>query len=1468
MNDNNIENNLNQTNYNSNTNNSNQTSYYDTTNVNNGLGQTDYYNNDSYYQNSNYSTNNYSDTSYEEKEKKTNNWWKILLLILIILIIIILLLKFCGNSNSSSKKDEEYAMLTERICKAAEEYILSDSSLNLKAGESRIIKFRNLADKNLLETQIKNPYYSGGLFKKTEEPKYFSLDNSVRITKNGIGTYNCELVDNSKDVTAPELRLNGDATITMAVGTEFVDPGYTATDDYDGDVTSKVVVSGSVDNSKAGTYELTYTASDTAGNTTSKKRTIIFEKLGNLEISLGSIVDGVTPQISLKGSNPYCMVKGGTYIEPGATATDNVDGNITDKIAVTNKVTGNLMGAFRIVYKVEDSSGNEAIAYRAVIVTTSCPDENSPANVVNDLPVITLIGKNSVIINVGSNYVDLGATAYDKIDGDITRKIVTDTSNVKTNVPGIYKVYYSVTNSNGKKASITRTVTVKNPISQNAAVRFTEDKKNIEVYTGEGSDKLIAAPKAVNENGSTVNVTTRIENYETKAAVSKIDWNKAAKYRVIYTAVHASGSIKQDKSIVVTIKEGKVTIGGKDSINVGVRKDNCDITEADLKKGGVTFTTKSTKAPIITIEQGKDKACKKGTYTITVIAKVDGGEKTKKDITIYVVDNPNVDVSKLAPGKVQINTNSAVPYNPHNTNGVWAGGSTTAIELMFSAIPAQGTEIGHFEWSKDCKNSNEKISKGHNINEGTLSWKQTGKNEICIRAVSTDGIAGAWSDPVKLYIDRTGPTVKFTHKWADGFDDWHNTSLVVEYVAADSESGLDHYEYTYDDVMGKVGKKVTNPTTIKIDSGKLNVNEYTESARKQLFVYVRAVDKAGNVGEWTTNPAYINIDSVKPQTPTLKIEDNNTKLVYLRPIAKDNDSVRISGIRKFVYTLNDGKELEYKARGTECDFKPGSGVACKSYSIAGNFIGPVPKDQQFSAWVPITNTGDKDETYKVKIWAVDKAGNKSDGYAEDTITVKKSTPAKEVQIKNGDYAVPDGGSCTILTSYVGETFELAALPVPKDSYERSVTWTSSNPSVATVGPLFTINATTGEKSTGSVISMVTIKSAGSTVITAKIGNAKAECVLKTETKALSPMIHYVYNYDIVYVAPKDNNSNKIAYFPTIKDLMAAYGIGKDGAMQADMTAKVIENSDGKRLYYFDEEKNNESPTVYKTAEEAIKASEYKHYTIVVDEKGNLVGYAPSKTETKGTYRWAGAYADEWENFSAKDASDITVSAKAAADAKRTELESDKDKINSFKENYEKNNDDYSNEIAKKKTLEKMEEAGYKVDKIQVYYNKDHSIDIISYITKDGKEYALNDDLKNYYIEEYNKIMATIRNEDGADGYKLSKEYQKEIESKVGEEYVSSAAQEASKFATGGKLTLTPITQNKPDESPDESKETSSALEYYNDNGYTKENADIVSSAIKAEGDTYQNIIHSSSSTQAQKDAAKDAYAKWYKEYMT
>jgi len=85
-------------------------------------------------------------------------------------------------------------------------------------------------------------------------------------------------LDNTNDVTGPVIKLNGDLTITMPVGTEFEDPGYTATDDYDGDVTDKVVRSGNVDYSKAGEYKITYSVSDEKGNSSTVTRTLIYEE--------------------------------------------------------------------------------------------------------------------------------------------------------------------------------------------------------------------------------------------------------------------------------------------------------------------------------------------------------------------------------------------------------------------------------------------------------------------------------------------------------------------------------------------------------------------------------------------------------------------------------------------------------------------------------------------------------------------------------------------------------------------------------------------------------------------------------------------------------------------------------------------------------------------------------------------------------------------------------------------------------------------------------------------------------------------------------------------------------------------------------------------------------------------------------------------------------------------------------------
>ncbi|WP_046745733.1 S8 family serine peptidase [Kordia zhangzhouensis] len=78
------------------------------------------------------------------------------------------------------------------------------------------------------------------------------------------------------DTVAPVITLNGAATINLTVGDSFTDPGATATDNIDGDLTSNIVVTGSVNTSVEGTYTLNYNVSDAAGNAaTQVSRTVI-----------------------------------------------------------------------------------------------------------------------------------------------------------------------------------------------------------------------------------------------------------------------------------------------------------------------------------------------------------------------------------------------------------------------------------------------------------------------------------------------------------------------------------------------------------------------------------------------------------------------------------------------------------------------------------------------------------------------------------------------------------------------------------------------------------------------------------------------------------------------------------------------------------------------------------------------------------------------------------------------------------------------------------------------------------------------------------------------------------------------------------------------------------------------------------------------------------------------------------------
>jgi hypothetical protein len=76
------------------------------------------------------------------------------------------------------------------------------------------------------------------------------------------------------DRIAPDLQLLGEATVNIAADGTYVDPGATAIDDIDGDITDQIEVSGVINPVNVGRQTITYSVADRAGNISSAVRTV------------------------------------------------------------------------------------------------------------------------------------------------------------------------------------------------------------------------------------------------------------------------------------------------------------------------------------------------------------------------------------------------------------------------------------------------------------------------------------------------------------------------------------------------------------------------------------------------------------------------------------------------------------------------------------------------------------------------------------------------------------------------------------------------------------------------------------------------------------------------------------------------------------------------------------------------------------------------------------------------------------------------------------------------------------------------------------------------------------------------------------------------------------------------------------------------------------------------------------------
>lgn len=227
-----------------------------------------------------------------------------------------------------------------------------------------------------IELEYGQKYQEPG-FKVTKFGKDYTKKVKIKnkINKNKLGTYDIiyevkingitykktrkiKLVDNEK----PIITLTGNENVTICPQAQYQEEGYKAIDNYDGDITNKVKIT-KKDNL------ITYSVKDTSNNETKITRTITSE-------------DKTLPTITLKGSTNQTIYLGNTWKEPGYTAYDNCDNDITNNVVSSGVVNSNKLGSYKITYTVKDLSGNQTTINRTVKVISkpSNPSSQTPSN--------------------------------------------------------------------------------------------------------------------------------------------------------------------------------------------------------------------------------------------------------------------------------------------------------------------------------------------------------------------------------------------------------------------------------------------------------------------------------------------------------------------------------------------------------------------------------------------------------------------------------------------------------------------------------------------------------------------------------------------------------------------------------------------------------------------------------------------------------------------------------------------------------------------------------------------------------------------------------------------------------------------------------------------------------------------------------------------------------------------------------
>ncbi len=346
-----------------------------------------------------------NDALYETDDNKkkfqlTRGMLILAAVILVVIIIVIIIIVHSVKSKEPEYTTSDFKHLEDRMEEEAPTYI-SQNNIELTSEEIKI-DLKDLLLENggsidsskvkatkvckgyviaaKVDSEVYKPYISCGNYYTTEG--YVNSDTTIK-----------KKTTSKKDTEKPVITLKGNSEITLNQGDKYNDEGARATDNIDGDITSKIKVSGKVDITKSGTYTITYTVTDKAGNrtevtrkvtvvatitttmSTTKKKTTTkksYTSSGSVKTTRATTQRITTPPtIALRGSSTITINQGASWHDPGFTAKDAKGNDLTGRVNVSGYVNISVAGTYRVSYTVTDNWGNRGYAYRNVIVKST-----------------------------------------------------------------------------------------------------------------------------------------------------------------------------------------------------------------------------------------------------------------------------------------------------------------------------------------------------------------------------------------------------------------------------------------------------------------------------------------------------------------------------------------------------------------------------------------------------------------------------------------------------------------------------------------------------------------------------------------------------------------------------------------------------------------------------------------------------------------------------------------------------------------------------------------------------------------------------------------------------------------------------------------------------------------------------------------------------------------------------------------